>query len=72
MSHTQVHHHLTGADKINTSDYEDVKSIRKERLINFKGHEVISESADALLIGKKKNAVELPEETKGKGKGKGK
>lgn len=55
MSHTDVHNHLTGAEPLDTSSYSHVVSIRKENLTNWKGYEVISDSTDSYLIGKKKS-----------------
>lgn len=63
MSHTDVHNHLTGAEPLDTSKYGHVITIRKERLKNFSGYEVISESTDSYLIGKKKSDSQLKKES---------
>lgn len=62
MSHTDVHNHLTGAEKLDTSSYENVVTIRKEKFGSFPGYEVISWSEDSYLIGRKKVDVKsVPE-----------
>lgn len=63
MSHTDIHNHLTGAEALDTSAYEHVVTIRKEKLKGWNGYEVISESTDSYLIGKKKSAEQLKKET---------
>lgn len=63
MSHTDIHNHLTGAESLDTSIYSHVVTIRKEKLKGWKGYEVISESTDSYLIGKKKSAEHLKKDT---------
>lgn len=61
MSHASHHNILTGTEKLKDK-YEHVVSVRSDRVKSWldKGYEVIEDSDDSCLVGKKKALAKEP------------
>lgn len=68
MSHASHHNILTGAQSIDKNKYNHGVSVRSDRTKSWvnKGYEVIEDSGDSCLMGKRKSLEQLAAEKKSK------
>lgn len=64
VSHTKLHNHLTSGKPLNIKGYSHVVAVRKDKTQSWldKGYEIIQDSEDAVLVGKKKKIMDIKKE----------